>query len=55
VKQGRALYDFKGENPDEIDLTAGCMVTITRDVGDWLEGDCNGRHGLFPTAYVEII
>lgn len=55
VRQGRALYAFKGENADEIDLTPGCLVTVTRDVGDWLEGDCNGRHGLFPTSYVELL
>jgi len=55
VKHGRALYDFTGENAEEIDLRAGDSVTITREVGDWLEGDCNGRHGLFPTAYVEIL
>lgn len=55
VRQGRALYAFKGENADEIDLTPGCLVTVTREIGDWLEGDCNGRHGLFPTSYIELL
>lgn len=55
MRQGRALYAFKGENADEIDLTPGCLVTVTREIGDWLEGDCNGRHGLFPTSYIELL
>lgn len=55
VARARVLYDFKAENPEEIDITEGGTVMITRHVGDWIEGDFNGKHGLFPASYVEEI
>ena len=53
MRRAKVLYDFKAEGGEEIDITEGGIVTITRSLGDWLEGDFNGKHGIFPTAYVE--
>ena len=53
VRRAKVLYDFKAEGGEEIDITEGGIVTITRSIGDWLEGDFNGKHGIFPTSYVE--
>lgn len=53
VRKAKVLYDFKAEGGEEIDIKEGGIVTITRSLDDWLEGDFNGKHGIFPTAYVE--
>ncbi|XP_037902768.1 uncharacterized protein LOC119646397 [Hermetia illucens] len=47
-----ALYDFKGRHDDEIDLSAGCKITIT-DVSnpDWWKGEYDDRSGYFPSKY----
>jgi len=49
------MYDFTAEGPEEVSLKAGGTVTVTREMGDWLEGDYNGRHGIFPTAYIQMM
>lgn len=57
--QVRALYDFTGEpGTSELSITAGEVLSVMRDnVGDgWCEGfNQNGKSGLFPAAYVQII
>lgn len=57
--QVRALYDFTGEpGTAELSITAGEVLTVMRDnVGDgWCEGfNQNGKSGLFPAAYVQIV
>ncbi|XP_006607737.1 sorting nexin lst-4 [Apis dorsata] len=57
--QVRALYDFTGEpGTSELSITAGEILSVMRDnVGDgWCEGfNQNGKSGLFPAAYVQII
>ncbi|XP_042901409.2 guanine nucleotide exchange factor VAV2 isoform X2 [Parasteatoda tepidariorum] len=47
------LYNFQGRHKDEIDLKAGCIITVT-DTRDpnWWEGKCMGRIGFFPSMYV---
>ena len=58
-EQARVLYDFSGlPESGEITLSEGDIVTITnKHVGDgWWEGTASdGRAGLFPEAYVEVI
>ncbi|XP_026675152.1 sorting nexin lst-4 [Ceratina calcarata] len=58
-QQVRALYDFTGEpGTAELSIIAGEVLTVMRDnVGDgWCEGfNQNGKSGLFPVAYVQIV
>ena len=54
----RAMYDFQGdESQGEISLAAGDDVVIYRqDIGEgWWEGEVDGKKGLFPETYVEIL
>lgn len=51
----RALYDYAPQNPDELRLTAGAVVTILqKDDSGWWKGSLNGSVGVFPFNYVEL-
>lgn len=55
----RALYEFSGEpGSSEISIGVGDILAVTRtDVGEgWWEGkNIQGKIGLFPAAYVEVM
>ncbi|XP_054717614.1 uncharacterized protein LOC129227009 [Uloborus diversus] len=47
------LYNFRSRHPDEIDLKAGCIITVTDTSDpDWWQGKCLGKIGYFPSKYV---
>lgn len=51
-----ALYDFDAENDGELGFQEGDHITLLSRVDDnWLEGSLNGRTGLFPVTYVQVI
>ena len=60
-KQVKAIYDFSGENPNEVNLCAGDVITVIEEIDQgWWKGelfDANGnrQQGLFPSNYVEEI
>lgn len=48
-----ALYNFKARHSDELDLKAGCKVTVLDSSDhDWWKGKCFGKTGYFPSKYV---
>lgn len=50
----KALYDFAGAAADELQLRAGDVVEVKKEVSDdWYIGECKGRSGLFPATYCE--
>ena len=52
----RVLYTFVGQNDDELSINEYDIVTLIQHVDpDWIEGEADGKIGLFPAAYVEII
>ena len=54
--QAKALYTFTPQNPNEIFFPKGVIVSITRVVDDnWFEGVFEGKSGLVPRSYVEIL
>lgn len=56
VESVRAIFDFKGENNDELCFKKGDMITLTRTPeGGWYEGTLNEMTGWFPSNYVEPI
>jgi len=55
VERCRALYDFTAEDNTELPLRKGDVITIIKKGQDWWEGECNGRRGLFPGNYVEMV
>ncbi|NWZ01101.1 SH319 protein, partial [Loxia curvirostra] len=57
-KKGRAkaLYDFHGENEDELSFKAGDMITELESVDeDWMSGEILGKSGIFPRNFVQIL
>ncbi|KAL1469202.1 hypothetical protein MTO96_004916 [Rhipicephalus appendiculatus] len=52
----RSKFTFEAQYPNELSFHEGELVTLIRHVDDeWTEGELNGRVGLFPTEYVDII
>lgn len=54
----RALFDYTGQNDEELTFEEGAVITILRrddgEVDDgWWEGEYNGHIGVFPSLLVE--
>lgn len=56
VRLVRAVYDYVGENNDELCLKKGDIITVTQTPeGGWFEGTLRGMTGWFPCNYIEPI
>lgn len=56
VRLVQAIYDYVGENNDELCLKKGDIITVTQTPeGGWFEGTLRGMTGWFPCNYVEPI
>ena len=53
--QARALFDFVGQDQGELTFKFGDTITILQMDGEWWEGELNGRKGLLPNNYVELL
>nr|XP_032831167.1 SH3 domain-containing protein 19-like isoform X1 [Petromyzon marinus] len=54
--QVKALYDFFGEDVEELSFKTGDVLTILGAEGlEWLKGELNGKVGIFPKNYVTEI
>lgn len=55
----RVKFEYEPQHNDELRLgEIGQLITIIRkDCGDagWYEGEINGRRGLFPDNFVELV
>ncbi|RWS25848.1 lysophosphatidic acid acyltransferase endophilin-like protein [Leptotrombidium deliense] len=52
----QALYDFDAENPKELAFKEGDIITLNQKLDDnWFEGTLNGKTGMFPISYVQIL
>ncbi|KAM5229946.1 SH3 domain-containing protein 19 isoform 1-T1 [Hipposideros larvatus] len=55
-RKATALYDFHGENEDELSFKAGDIITELESVDDdWMSGELMGKSGIFPKNYVQIL
>lgn len=52
VRLVQAIYNYQGENNDELCITKGDIITVTNaPEGGWYEGTLNGTTGWFPSNY----
>ncbi|OTF80122.1 endophilin-A-like protein [Euroglyphus maynei] len=52
----QALYDFDAENENELNFKEGDIIQLITQVDEnWYEGSVNGRTGLFPVSYVQVL
>jgi len=54
-KQARAMFDFVAQEVNELPFKTGDIITIHNTNGDWWEGEMNGKRGLLPSNYVQLI
>lgn len=58
VIKARALYSYLAENEDELSLAANdIIVVLSQELEDqgWWKGQLNGKIGVFPDNFVELI
>ena len=53
------MFRYESENPDELELFEGDMITVlNKDVPEnvgWWEGEVNGEVGMFPSNFVQLL
>eukprot|EP01092_Planopodium_desertum_P011932 TRINITY_DN55296_c0_g1_i5.p1 TRINITY_DN55296_c0_g1~~TRINITY_DN55296_c0_g1_i5.p1 ORF type:complete len:376 (+),score=63.87 TRINITY_DN55296_c0_g1_i5:2-1129(+) len=57
TKRARALYPFTGQDSTELSFAYGDEIVLLKSnpAEEWWEGELNGRRGLLPSNYVELI
>jgi len=51
-----ARFDYEATEAEDLGFVAGDVIRLKERVGDeWLHGELNGKTGVFPVAFVEII
>ena len=52
----QVLYPFAAQGKSELSLHEGQIVTLIRHVdSNWTEGEVDGKQGLFPKSFVDIV
>ena len=56
IGQCRAVYDYTANIYDELSIKYGDIINIhDKQEDDWWLGECDGKVGIFPATYVEVI
>ena len=53
--KAHALYSFVGQKSGDLSFSAGQIITIFTQQGNWWSGQVNGVQGSFPSNYVKLI
>ncbi|NXF33273.1 NCF2 factor, partial [Nyctibius bracteatus] len=49
-----AHYDYEATQPEDLEFQAGDVILVLSKVNeDWFEGQCKGKIGIFPSAFVQ--
>ncbi|XP_077013316.1 neutrophil cytosol factor 2 [Tamandua tetradactyla] len=49
-----ALFSYEAIQPEDLDFLEGDRILVLSEVNEeWLEGECKGKVGIFPKAFVE--
>ncbi|KAJ7169511.1 hypothetical protein C8R46DRAFT_1089026 [Mycena filopes] len=58
VARGIALYDFRAAQPGDLSFSKGDIIVITKrseSTDDWWTGTLDGRKGIFPANFIEVV
>ncbi|CAO3629550.1 unnamed protein product [Mucor hiemalis] len=56
ITQRKAVYDFAGDNVDELSFRTGELISVIEEVDEgWWLGEIGDRRGIFPVNYTELI
>jgi outer membrane biosynthesis protein TonB len=56
IYSARALYDFDAQDETELEFKEGDIIKVISQIDDaWYEGERDGKVGMFPVEYVEIL
>ncbi|KAJ7739666.1 hypothetical protein DFH07DRAFT_752135 [Mycena maculata] len=58
VGRAIALYDFQAAQPGDLSFSKGAIIVITKksdSTDDWWTGTLEGRRGIFPANFVEVV
>jgi len=51
-----ARFDYEATEAEDLGFVAGDIIRLVEHVGDeWLRGELDGKTGVFPVAFVEIV
>ncbi|XP_051960533.1 neutrophil cytosol factor 2-like [Xyrauchen texanus] len=51
-----ALYSYEASTAEDLDFKQGNVITVLSKVNEeWLEGQCNGKSGIFPSSFVKAL
>lgn len=49
-----ALFSYEATQPEDLEFQEGDVIQVLSTVNEeWLEGECKGKVGIFPKAFVE--
>ncbi|XP_022823426.1 uncharacterized protein LOC111354296 isoform X3 [Spodoptera litura] len=52
----RAMYDYISKEPGDLSFKKGETILIQKKLDTfWYQGECSGRTGMFPLAYVQVV
>ncbi|XP_050552026.1 E3 ubiquitin-protein ligase SH3RF3 isoform X2 [Spodoptera frugiperda] len=52
----RAIYDYISKEPGDLSFKKGETILIHKKLDTfWYQGECSGRTGMFPLAYVQVV
>lgn len=52
----QARFDYDGENDSDLTFEEDDLIRLLERVGaDWMKGELNGKTGIFPLSFVELI
>ncbi|CAH0664000.1 unnamed protein product [Spodoptera exigua] len=52
----RAIYDYLSKEPGDLSFKKGETILLQKKLDQfWYQGECSGRTGMFPAAYVQVV
>ncbi|VEU21833.1 DEKNAAC102880 [Brettanomyces naardenensis] len=52
----QAMYDYRPQQPEDLELRAGDKIVVTEKLSpSWWRGTANGKSGIFPANYVQVL